>query len=100
MMALMAEKTGTEPEGMTKLEPSLRSMTAAWLRKNVESCAKEMERAIVEAQMGNTLMKHLNSSTCVTVHSLHLFVVLNASGSAITAALSKNLQAKINQLLF
>lgn len=100
MMALMAEKTGTEPEGITKLEPSLRSMIEAWLRKNVESCAKEMERAIVDAHMGNTLRKHLNSSTCVTVHNFHLFVALNASGSDITAALSKNLQAKVNQTLF
>lgn len=50
-----------------------------------------MERAIVDAQIGRILIKDLNSSTCVTVHNLHLFLVM-ISGSVTTAALSKNLQ--------
>ena len=47
--ALMAEKTGTETDGMKKLEPNLRSMMAAWLRKKVESCAKEMVIALLSS---------------------------------------------------
>ena len=73
MRALTAEKTGTEPDGMTKLDPSFLSIRFAWLIKKVESCAKEIERAMVVAQIGKTLMKHLNSSTCVTVHKFHRF---------------------------
>lgn len=87
----MAEKTGTEPDGITKFGPSFRSMVAAWLRKKVEIWAKEMERAMVVAHTGKTLMKHLNSSTCVTVHSFHLFgVIEDWWSSPETAALSKN----------
>lgn len=93
MRALIAAKTATEPAGITKWGPSLRSMAVAWLMKKVESWAKEMDRAMVDAHTGRTLMKHLNSSTCVTVHSLHWFLVFNASGSVITAALSKKLHA-------
>lgn len=49
---------------------------------------------MVEAHTGRTLMKHLNSSTWVTVHTLHLFFVFDASVSPITAALSKNLNGE------
>ena len=87
----MALKTGTEPGGMRKEGPSLRSMRMAWEMKKVESWAKEMERAMVEAHTGSTRRKDLNSSTWVTVHSLQRLVVWWSSRSAITAALSKNL---------
>ena len=87
----MAEKTGTEPGGMVKRGPSLRSMIEAWVMKKVDICAKEMEREMVVAQMGRTRMKHLNSSTWVTVQSLHLLGVVRSWWSAIIAALSKNL---------
>lgn len=87
----MALKTGMEPAGMSKLGPRLRSMTRAWLTKKVESWEYEMERAIVDAQTGRTLMKDLNSSTWVTVQSLQRFFAL-ASGSVTSAALSKNLR--------
>lgn len=90
MRALAALKTGTEPAGMTKLEPSRRSVMVAWLMKKVESWANEMERAMVDAHTGRTLMKDLNSSTWVTVHSLHRLRPL-PSGSVTTAALSKSL---------
>lgn len=49
-----------------------------------------MARAMVDAHTGSTLMKDLNSSTCVTVHTFHLLLTLSVS--VITAALSKNLQ--------
>jgi hypothetical protein len=91
MRALTALKTGTEPAGMTKLEPRVRSVKLAWLMKKVESWANEIERAMVDAHTGRTLMKDLNSSTWVTVHSLQRLLPL-ASGSVMTAALSKNLQ--------
>ena len=87
----MALKTGMEPGGMRKEWPRLRSMRMAWEMKKVESWAKEMERAMVEAHTGSTRRKDLNSSTWVTVHSLQRLVVWWSSGSAITAALSKNL---------
>ncbi len=90
MTALMALKTLTEPTGIVKLEESFRSMMEAWLMKKVASWAKEMDRVIVDAHMGRTLIRDLNSSTCVTVQSFHRFFVL-ASGSVATAALSKNL---------
>lgn len=45
---------------------------------------------MVDAHIGRTRIKDLNSSTCVTVHSLHLLFVL-LSVSVTTAALSKNL---------
>lgn len=89
MRALMAEKTGMDPDGMVKWEVSLRSMIAAWLRKKVESCAKEMESAIVVAHMGRIRMKDLSSSTCVMVHWFHLLVC--CVGDLIMAALSKKL---------
>lgn len=66
-------------------------MMLAWVRKNVESWANEIESAIVEAQIGSILMKDLNSSTCVIVHNFHLLLVI-ISWSVTTAALSKNLQ--------
>lgn len=88
--ALTAPKIGTEPEGICKFGPRLRSMMEAWLTKKVENCAKEMERATVEAHTGRILMKNLSSSTWVTVQSLQRFV-LSHSGSVITAALSRNL---------
>ena len=88
----MALKTGTEPAGILKLPPPRRrSMIVAWLMKKVESCAKEMESAIVDAHIGRTLMKHLNSSTCVTVQRFQRFFG-SASGSLTTAALSRNLR--------
>lgn len=87
----MAAKTGTDPAGIWKFGPRLRSMVWAWLTKKVEIWAREMARAMVEAQTGRIRMKHLNSSTWVTVQSLHLFFVLDSSASVITAALSKNL---------
>lgn len=65
-------------------------MMLAWLMKKVESWAYEMERAMVDAHTGRTLMKDLNSSTWVTVNSLQRLRPL-ASGSVTTAALSKNL---------
>lgn len=86
----MALKTETEPAGISKLGPSFLSNMRAWLTKKVESWAKEMESAIVDAHTGRTLMKHFNSSTCVTVQSLQRFLLL-ASRSVTTAALSKNL---------
>lgn len=91
MRALTALKTGMEPGGIVKWWPKLRSMVLAWLMKKVESWENERERAIVDAHIGRTLMKHLNSSTWVTVQSLHRLFVLD-SGSVTTAALSKNLQ--------
>ena len=45
--------------------------------KKVESCVKEMEIVMVVAQIGKTLLKHLNSSTCVTMHKFHLFLVID-----------------------
>lgn len=91
MRGLIALKIGTEPVGMTKLVPgSLRSMTMDWLIKKVESCANEMERAMVDAQTGRILMKDLNSSTWVMVHNLHLLLELLPLVLT-TAALSKNL---------
>jgi hypothetical protein len=68
-------------------------MILAWLVKKVESWENERERAIVDAQIGRTLMKDLNSSTWVTVQSLQQFVL--ASEFVTTAALSKNLHKKI-----
>lgn len=77
--------------GMTKFVPgSLRSMIVDWLMKKVESCANDMERAMVDAQTGRILIKDLNSSTWVTVHNIHLLLVLLLLLNA-TAALSKNL---------
>ena len=49
---------------------------------------------MVDAHTGRTLMKDLNSSTCVTVHVFHWLLV--SSGSVITAALSKNLQKRFH----
>lgn len=48
---------------------------------------------MVDAHMGRTLMKHLNSSTWVTVHSIQRLFGL-PSGSVTTAALSKNLHKR------
>ena len=45
---------------------------------------------MVDAHTGWTRMKHFNSSTCVTVHSLHRLLAL-LSASVLTAALSRNL---------
>ena len=90
----MELKTGMEPAGILKLGPKLRSMILAWLMKKVESWENERERAIVDAQIGRTLMKDLNSSTWVTVQSLQRLFVL-ASEFVTTAALSKNLHKKI-----
>lgn len=87
----MALKTVTEPAGIVKLGVSFLSMMLAWLVKKVASWVKEMDRAIVDAHIGRILIRDLNSSTCVTVHSFHRFPVL-ASGSVTTAALSKNLR--------
>ena len=92
MRALTAAKTGTEPAGMRKCGPSFRSIMVAWLMKNVESWANEMERAMVEAHTGKILMNDLNSSTCVTVHRFQRLFGLASSGFVTTAALSKNLQ--------
>lgn len=61
---------------MSKLGPKLWSMIRAWLKKKVESWENEMERAMVDAQTGRTLTKNLNSSTWVTVQSLHRFFAL------------------------
>ena len=91
MRALTALKTGMEPCGIGKWWPKLRSMVLAWLMQKVESWENERERAIVDAHIGRTLMKHLYSSTWVTVQSLHRLFVLD-SRSVTTAALSKNLQ--------
>ena len=91
MRALTALKTGMKPCGIGKWWPKLRSMVLAWLMKKVENWENERERAILDAHIGRTLMKHLNSSTWVTVQSLHRLFVLG-SGSVTTAALSKNLQ--------
>lgn len=67
----MALKTVTEPAGIVKLEESFLSMMLAWLVKKVASWVKEMDRAIVDDHIGRILIRDLNSSTCVTVHSLH-----------------------------
>lgn len=96
MRALTALKTGTEPAGMLKLVPRLRSMMVAWLMKKVDNCANEIDRAMVDAHTGRILIKHLNSSTCVTVHSFQRLFWL-PSGSVTTAALSKNLQDRDNK---
>ena len=53
----MALKTGVDPGGISKWDPSFRSMVLAWPMKKVESCEKEMARAIVDAQMGRTRTK-------------------------------------------
>ena len=97
----MTLKMGIEPAGIVKLEPSFRSMMFAWLMKKVESWAKEMESAIVDAHTGRILAKDLNSSTCVTVQSLQRFLV-SASGSVTTAALSKKLcqHIRVTRILY
>lgn len=94
----MDPKTGTEPAGILKWGPRARSIRAAWLTKKVEFWEKEMESAMVDAQMGRTRRKDLNSSTWVTVHRRHgLFAP--GSGSIRMAALSKNLAGRKSKRL-
>lgn len=54
---------------------------------------------MVDAHMGMILMKDLNSSTWVIVHSFHRFLVL-LSVSVITAALSRNLHVEKKNFYF
>lgn len=63
MSPFKAPKMVTEPVGIVKLGLNFLSMILAWLTKKVDSCAKEMERAIVVAHIGKILRKLLNSST-------------------------------------
>lgn len=79
---------------MVKFGVSWRFRILDWARKKVDCWAKERERAIVEAQTGNTRKNVFSSSICVTLHSFHRSDTSSNSVSSITAALSKNLKTK------